>query len=158
DGPHLEQLAYHFTCAAPGGSVEKAVEYCTRAAERAMNRYGFDESARHYERALALVPGTQQRRRGELLLGHARARQTAGDPQAASQSFFEAADLALRLDDADLLGRASIRDGLWWAITSNADDQRALALLEAAHSRLGDGDAPLSAVVLAQLAGGTAFA
>src|SRR5437870_4835630 len=113
DGPHLDELAHHFTCAAPGGSVEKAVEYCTRAAVRAMERYGFDESARHYERALALVPGTQQRRRGELLLGHARARKIAGDPQAAGQSFFEAADLALRLGDADLLAQAALRDCLW---------------------------------------------
>src|SRR5262249_25807785 len=97
DGPRPEELALHFACAAPGGSAEKAVEYCTRSAARAMERYGFDESVRHYERALALVPGTQQRRRGELLLGHARARKSAGDPQAAGRSFFEAADLALRL-------------------------------------------------------------
>src|SRR5216117_893333 len=118
DGPHLDELAHHFTCAAPGGSVEKAVEYCTRAAVRAMERYGFDESARHYERALALVPGTQQRRRGELLLGYARARKLAGDPHDAGQSFFEAADLALRLGDAELLAQAALRDGLWWAVTS----------------------------------------
>src|SRR5262249_54572452 len=53
DGPHLDELAHHFACAAPGGSAEKAVEYCTRSAVRAMERYGFDESVRHYERALA---------------------------------------------------------------------------------------------------------
>ena len=158
DGPHLDELAHHFTCAAPGGSVEKAVEYCTRAAVRAMERYGFDESARHYERALALVPGTQQRRRGELLLGYARARKIAGDPHAAGQSFFEAADLALRLGDAELLAQAALRDGLWWAVTSYADDQRAMALLEEARTRLGGGDSPLRAAVLAQLATGMAYA
>src|SRR5437762_227541 len=158
DGPHLDELAHPCTCAAPGGSVEKAVEYCTRAAVRAMERYGFDESARHYERALALVPGTQQRRRGELLLGYARARKIAGDPQAAGQSFFEAADLALRLGDAELLAQAALRDGLWWAVTSYADDQRAMALLEEACTRLGGGDSPLRAAVLAQLATGMAYA
>src|SRR5262245_47704220 len=157
DGPHLDELAYHFACAAPGGSAEKAAEYCTRSAVRAMARYGFDESARHYERALALVPGIQHRRRGELLLGHARARKSAGDPQAAGRSFFEAADLALRLDDADLLAEAALRDGLWWAVTSHADDQRTIALLEAAVTRLGDVDSPLRAAVLSQLATGMAY-
>ena len=158
DGPHLDELAHHFACAAPGGSVEKAVEYCTRAAVRAMERYGFDESARHYERALALVPGIQQRRRGELLLGLARARKMAGDPQAAGESFFEAADLARRLGDAELLAEAALRDRLWWAVTSHADDQRAMALLEEARTRLGERDSPLRAAVLAQLATGMAYA
>jgi tetratricopeptide (TPR) repeat protein len=158
DGPHLDELAHHFTCAAPGGSVEKAVEYCTRAAARAMERYGFDESARHYERALTLVPGTQQRRRGELLLGHASARKTAGDPQAAGQSFFEAADLARRIGDAELFGHAALRDGLWWAVATYTDDQRAMALLEEACTRLGEADSPLRAAVLAQLATGMVFA
>ena len=158
DGPHLDELAHHFAGAAPGGSVEKAVEYCTRSAVRAMERYGFDESARHYERALALVPGAQQRRRGELLLGLARARKMAGDPQAAGRSFFEAADLALRLGDAELLAEAALRDGLWWAVTSHADDQRAMALLEDAVTRLDDLDSPLRAAVLAQLATGMAYA
>jgi tetratricopeptide (TPR) repeat protein len=158
DGPHLDELAHHFTCAAPGGSVEKAVEYCARAAARAMERYGFDESARHYERALALVASSQPRRRGELLLGHARARKTAGDAHAAGQSFFEAADLARRIDDFDLLGQAALRDGLWWAVVSPADDLRAVALLEEACARLGETDSPLRAAVLAQLATGMAFA
>jgi tetratricopeptide (TPR) repeat protein len=158
DGPHLDELAHHFACAAPGGSAERAVAYSARAAARAMERYGFDESARHYERALALVPGTGQRRRGELLLGHARARKTAGDPQTAGRSFFEAADLALRLGDADLLAEAALRDGLWWAVTSHADDQRAMALLEEACARLGGADSPLRAAVLAQLGTGMAYA
>lgn len=158
DGPHLDELAHHFTCAAPGGAVDKAVEYCTRAAVRAMERYGFDESARHYERALALLPGTQQHRRGELLLGHARARKIAGDPQAAGQAFFEAAELGLRLGDAELLAQAALRDGLWWAVTSYADDQRVMALLEEARTRLGGEDSPLRAAVLAYLATGLAYA
>jgi tetratricopeptide (TPR) repeat protein len=156
DAPHLEDLAHHFTRAAAGGFAAKAVEYSTRAAVRAMDRYGFDESARHYERALALLPGSE-RRRGDLLLGLARARKTAGDARA-SQSFFEAADLALQLGDAELLARAARRDGLWWAITSHADDQRALALLEQARTRLGAGDSPLRAAVLGQLATGTVYA
>src|SRR5262245_6995611 len=158
DGPHLDDLAHHFGRAAAGGSAAKAIEYCTRAAVRAMERYGFDESARHYERALALVPGSQSRRRGELLLGYARARKIAGDPQTAGQSFFEAAELALRLRDPELLAHAALRDGLWWAVTSHADDQRALGLLEQACTRLGDRDSPLRAAALAQLATGMAFA
>src|SRR4029077_15013046 len=137
---------------------EKAVEYCTRSAVRAMERYGFDESARHYERALALVPGGQQRRRCELLLGLSRALKMAGDPQAAGRSFFEAADLALRLGVAELLAEAALRDGLWWAVTSPSDDQRAMALLEEAVIRLDDLDSPLRAAVLAQLATGMAYA
>ena len=158
DGRHLDELAHHFACAAPGGSTEKALDYCTRAGARAMERYGFDESAHHYERALALVPGVEQRRRGELLLGHARARKTAGDPEAAGKSFFEAADLALRLGDAELLAEAALRDRMWWAVMSHADDQRAMALLEEAVARLEERDAPLRAAVLAELATGMTYA
>src|SRR5206468_4035006 len=84
----------------------------------------------------------------ELLHGYARARKIAGDPHDAGQSFFEAADLALRLGDAELLAQAALRDGLWWAVTSYADDQRAMALLEEACTRLGGGDSPLRAAVL----------
>src|SRR5262249_1418650 len=140
-----------------GGSVEKAVDYSTRAAVRAMEGYGFNESARHYERALALVPGSERRRRGDLLLGLATAQKTAGDPRA-GQSFFEAGDLALQLDDAELLARAALRGGMWWAVTSHADAQRALAPLEEARTRLGDQDSSLRAAVLGQLATGLTYA
>jgi tetratricopeptide (TPR) repeat protein len=157
DGPHLDELAHHFARAADADTVDKAIAYSARAGARAMARYGFDESARHYERALALLPGSEQRRRGELLLGHARARKSAGDPLAAGRSFFEAAELARRLGDADLLAEAALRDGLWWSITSHADDQRGVTLLEEACARLGDVDAPLRAEVLAQLATGMAY-
>src|SRR5262249_17387501 len=97
------------------------------------------------------------RRRGGWRLGHARAGKVAGDPEAACESFFEAADLALRLSDAELLAEAALRDRLWWAITSHAADHRAMALLEEARRRLGERDSPLRAAVLAQLATGMAY-
>ena len=47
---NLPQLAYHFSEAAPGGDVEKAVDYAIRAAERAIALVAYEEAVTHYER------------------------------------------------------------------------------------------------------------
>jgi len=48
-------LAHHFFEASGGGNVDKAIDYCTRAGDRAVAQVGYEEAALHYARALELV-------------------------------------------------------------------------------------------------------
>jgi predicted Ser/Thr protein kinase/tetratricopeptide (TPR) repeat protein len=48
----LADLAYHFTQAAPGGHAEKAIDYATRAGDRAADALAYEEAARFYDMAL----------------------------------------------------------------------------------------------------------
>ena len=73
---HLGELAHHFIEAAPLGQVERAVDYATRAAARALERLAYEDAAVLYAKAidaLELAPEPDRRRRLELLLdlGHA---------------------------------------------------------------------------------------
>ncbi|HEY8766096.1 MAG TPA: AAA family ATPase, partial [Dehalococcoidia bacterium] len=49
---HLAELAHHFLQAAPGGDVDKAINYATRAAEQAANQVAHEEAVRFYRMAL----------------------------------------------------------------------------------------------------------
>jgi tetratricopeptide (TPR) repeat protein len=48
----LADLAYHFTQAAPSGPVDKAIDYASRAGDRAADAMAHEEAARFYEMAL----------------------------------------------------------------------------------------------------------
>ena len=58
--PHLGELASHFAQLAYGGDVDKAVEYCRRAAERASGVMAFEEAAEHYRRGLQVLEIAEQ--------------------------------------------------------------------------------------------------
>src|SRR5262249_61356188 len=79
--PHLAELAHHFLEALPGGDVAKAIEYATRAGDRANAQLAYEDAAIHYERALQALELAEQpdeRRRGELLLKLGEAQWSAG--------------------------------------------------------------------------------
>ena len=68
---HLAEIAHHTFAAAPLGLADKAVAAASRAALDAKARGAWDESARHWQQALAafdLLPKKEVRLRGELLL------------------------------------------------------------------------------------------
>jgi DNA-binding winged helix-turn-helix (wHTH) protein/tetratricopeptide (TPR) repeat protein len=50
--PPLADLAYHFTQAASAGTVDKAVDYATRAGDRAADTLAHEDAARFFEMAL----------------------------------------------------------------------------------------------------------
>ncbi|MEE8370162.1 MAG: protein kinase, partial [Dehalococcoidia bacterium] len=50
--PHLAELAYHFSHAAPEGDVDKAIDYARRAGERAAALFAHEEAGRMYRMAL----------------------------------------------------------------------------------------------------------
>jgi tetratricopeptide (TPR) repeat protein len=50
--PPLADLAYHFVQAASAGVADKAIDYATRAGDRAADMQGYEEATRFYEMAL----------------------------------------------------------------------------------------------------------
>src|SRR5439155_22819095 len=154
--PHLDELAYHFFQAAAGGGAQKAVEYSTRAGDRALRLLAYEDSVAHYERALQaldLAP-PDARRRCDLLLALGQAQDHAADSEGAKRTFERAAELARTLGSAELLALAALGYGGHWSLAFSAPraDQHLLDLLEEAHAALGDEESPLAARVTARLA------
>jgi eukaryotic-like serine/threonine-protein kinase len=103
-GDQLNELAYHFCRAAPLSDVERAVDYCTRAADHALHVLAFEQAVSHYESALEALscrlPIDEEKRFAlKLALGSAQFR--AGDD--GNPALLSAADIARRLDRPDLL-------------------------------------------------------
>jgi DNA-binding SARP family transcriptional activator len=148
---HLAVLAHHFARA--GAETSKAIEYATRAGDRAMSQLAFDAAAAHYEQALN---GTERMahdnssRRGALLLALGEARARSGDPRAA-EAYLSAVELARRSGDAELLARAALGMTDLWGLTGTVDDNRT-SLLDEARAALGRTTSPLTAQLLARLA------
>lgn len=114
----LSTLAHHYHAAGlPGnaagnaaGDSVKAIEYASRAAERATAMQAHEEASRHYLRACAALPlGTAgDPQRGSLLLGLGHAQNSAGASPLALATFAQAADCARRLGDAALLADSAL--------------------------------------------------
>ena len=151
--PHLAELVPHFVMAAPVIGPDKAIDYARRAADRAATQLAYEEAARLYEMALALVDAGAVR--CDLLLALGRARSRAGDTPAAKDTFRSAAEMAEAEGLADRLARAALGYGsgaIIWEVSR--DDEYLVPLLERALDALGDRDAPLRVRLLARLAGG----
>ena len=155
--PHLAELAHHFLEALPASDVDKAVAYATRAGDRAHGQLAYAEAAIQYERALQaleLKEPPDERLRCALLLKLGEAQSSAGGFERPNEPFDEAAVLAERLGDPDLLARAAL--GLVGAdagLGLNIEGINRIALLERALVALGERDSALRAQVMAKLAG-----
>jgi DNA-binding winged helix-turn-helix (wHTH) protein/tetratricopeptide (TPR) repeat protein len=119
---HLAALAHHFFQAASGGHVDKAIDYATRAAQRAVRLLAHEEAAAHFARALQLLeikprsaeggdPTAITVQRCELLLALGEAHSGAGNRDQSQHCCRQAASLARRLGRADLLARAALGFG-----------------------------------------------
>jgi eukaryotic-like serine/threonine-protein kinase len=157
--PHLSEIAHHFALAAPVGDVATAIDYLVRAGDRAASILAYEEAGVHYERALGLLGAEEEasrERRCELLLRLGDARWRAGDTRAARASFEEAADLARRLGDGQMLARAAlgyvIGLGGFLLFARFEAGVTGIGLLEDALAALPGEDSPLRARVLARLA------
>jgi predicted ATPase len=152
--PHLAELAHHFYQAAPGGDVEKAIDYARRAGDRAVEVYAWEEAAGHYERALQameLLPVRDEHRQAELLLALGEALYGAGDRAGYREAFGRAADVARRSGDQGAFASAAL--GFASPFNSGgASDPPLFALLEEALVLLAPGDSALRAMVTARLA------
>ena len=153
--PYLAELAHHFLAAAPGGAVSRAVDYCTRAAERASRLLASEEAVVHYQRALEALAfaAPDDGRRCELLLALGEAHDRAGDLRSAKTTFARAAAIARSLGDGAALARAALGSGGQWAhkFTSGVFDKSDVGLLEEAYTATAGDDGAVRVKVLARL-------
>lgn len=138
-GPHLAEVAHHFTQAGD----QKAVEYSVRSAQYAMSQLAYEEAAGIYERALKMLGSGEDVRRFELLLAQTEASFAAGGRL--PDSLREALQIARRVDRPDLFAKAAMHPSL-------PPDEH-VAVLDEALARLGDVDVVLRAEVLSVMAG-----
>jgi tetratricopeptide (TPR) repeat protein len=159
---HVAELAHHFFLAAPGGGIDKAVDYCRRAAEQAARELAGEEAVGRYERALQALSlgGPADARRCELLLALGEAQEQVGDFARARHTFGEAAAIARRLGDRDALARAALGPGGQWALklTSSIFEKSDVPLLEEALGVVPAGDGALRSRLLARLGLSLCFA
>src|SRR5215207_4657981 len=112
--PHLAELAYHSFEAAPGGDLDKAIDYARRAGGRAAELLAYEEAARLYRMALdalELKAPIDEAARCELLLALGDAQDRGGDLLGARETFARAGDVARRLDAPEQLARAALGYG-----------------------------------------------
>jgi hypothetical protein len=151
---HLPALAHHWARAcAPAADTARAVDYATRAGDRALTQLAPDEAMAYYRQALELLdaaePAEEQRLR--LLIALGEAQRQAGDP-AHRETLLAAARLATERGDADALARAALANtrGIFPSAVGEVDDDR-VASLQAALEATGEDDAPTRARLLAAL-------
>lgn len=157
--PHLAELAWHFSQAAPTGTAERAVVYAVRAAERATRLSAHEEAGRQYELAVGLL--RDGARRGEILIELGMSLERAGERQRAAATFHDAAGqardlIAAGVPAAALLGRAAL--GLSMIAVVVEVDQAHLRLIDEALHALGEVDSPIRAQLLVHLAGALHYA
>jgi DNA-binding winged helix-turn-helix (wHTH) protein len=158
DAP-LAELAHHCFAALPAGGAEQAVRWSRLAAARAHELCAYEESARHYARALealALAAAPDAALRCELAIELGEELCTAGARERGRARLAEAADLARRLARPDLFARAAIAYRGFGEM-GIPPDAKTLALLEEARDVLGDAHPALRARLLARLAGTPPF-
>jgi len=136
---HLAELAFHLFESAVGGDPMRSVEVSVRAGELAHRQFAYDESVRHYERALEaldLAGRADAPRRCQLILAQAEARWDAGQREEAHEHFRRASQIARELDRPELLARAAI--GMRSYGDNTRPDADTVRLLEEALDAVGE--------------------
>lgn len=164
--PHLAELAFHFFEATQGSEPSvarddddwpgaKAIAYARRAADQASRSLAYEEAARLYRMALAVLDAYERpddQLRTELLLAGGDAEARAGDVAAARATLTQAAEIARRTGAAGHLAQAALGYGgrLLWGRPGK--DKRLIPMLQDALVLLGGSDEPLRVRLLARLA------
>jgi len=151
---HVGELAPHFFQAAPGGDVDKAIDYAARAGAAAYRVLAWEEAAAWFTRALQAldlrVPDDSVRR-CELLIELGEALASAGDRDRTRGAFREAAELARSIERSDLLARAAV--GFAGRTERGAPGHDMRELLDDALAALGEEFPVLRARILSYLVG-----
>jgi tetratricopeptide (TPR) repeat protein len=147
---HLPALAHHWARAsASAADTTRAVEYATRAGDRALAQLAYDEAVSYYHQALELLderPDDAWRLDLLISLGEAERR---GGMAAYRQTLLDAANLAQAVGDNGALARAALANNRG-GITSATVDHEVIATMEAAIEHVAD--ASTRARLLANLA------
>jgi class 3 adenylate cyclase len=152
-GPHLAALAHHFFQAAPGGDVDKAIDYAVRAGERAGSIAAYEEAIEHFNRALQaldLKESDDAARRCELLLTLAEYHGRTGTFDQARNAALRAAELARSRRSSEDLALAALRMGGELPMAPALDEER-IALLHEALDAFDERDDPLCVRLLSRL-------
>ena len=152
DPEHLAELAHHFAEAAPGGNVDRALDYAERAGREAMRVRAYERAGQLFELALDI---SEQRafdsvRHADLLLALGLARTRAGDP-AARDTLLAAADAQRPTSRPEALAQAALGIHVF-NLSPGVPDDVSIALLEEALERIGPEDSELRARLLARIA------
>jgi class 3 adenylate cyclase/tetratricopeptide (TPR) repeat protein len=153
-GPRIGELAWHWVAAAEPTDVSKAIEYCRRAGDTALEGLAADEAARWYTDALRLLdrdPSPDDRLRAALLVSLGDAQRRGGDP-AHRETLLEAAQLALQVGDTASLVRAALTNYRGWHSIPGKVDLERVEAIERALVAVGDVDSPERARLLKHLA------
>ena len=142
--PPLAELAHHFVLAGPAAEGGIAIDYASRAAERATAVYAHEEALRLYRLALQ-AGGLDDRDRCTLLLRLGESASRGGDEDGAKAAFWQAAEIAQRRGLDQELGHAALGYGGMFYWMRAGDDERLAPLLERALATLGPGDSELRA-------------
>jgi hypothetical protein len=149
----LSALAYHFLHGQPEADPGRALYYCRRAGEQALELCAYEHAAAGFEQALELLrrgapaPDTE---RGELQLALARSRARAGDPASAMHAVRAAAAEARRLGAPSMLADAALTVRV--GVDGATPDGERILLLEEALAALGNEETTRRARLLAGLA------
>ena len=157
-GAHLAELAHHFLEASAVNEANKAIDYATRAGDRAVLQLAHEEAVRHYASALHVLDATGSGaadRTCELLLSLGEALNRAGRSSEAKEVLRRAATLAERTGRTDRLARAAVEycGRLAWSRAST--DPFLVPLLERALAAIGEADSAERVKLLARLATAT---
>jgi tetratricopeptide (TPR) repeat protein len=150
---HLSMLAYHLVEAAPGGDVDRAVEFATRAGTRAMEALAYEEAVVSFRRALQALEfrdPPDEIRHADLLIDLAESTRCSGDLTAGRALNEQALAVARATADVEALARAAVAFSNTQS-DGNFDPVRFHALNDALAG-LGEGDSPLRAGLLAGFA------
>ena len=104
----LRELADHFALGSTPGDAVKAVDYATRAGDQAVTQLLYEEAARRYRQALAVLDRVDggDLPRCDLLLALGDALTRGGQAARATEAYLEAADAARGAGLPDHLARA----------------------------------------------------
>jgi class 3 adenylate cyclase/tetratricopeptide (TPR) repeat protein len=153
---YLPALAHHWArFAVPGADTTRAIEYATRAGDRALAQLAHDEAAAYYRQALDLLAvaegPAQESQRLELLISLGQAERRAGQPGYRG-TLLAAAKLAQAAGDSQRLSRAALAISGGSFSTVGGFDPELLAVLEAALEAVGKENSGVRAQLLANLA------
>jgi DNA-binding CsgD family transcriptional regulator/tetratricopeptide (TPR) repeat protein len=151
---HLAELAHHFFQAAPTGNIDKAVDYATRAGQRAVALLAYEEAVRLFELALrAIRESPHEERRCELLLLLGDAQRRSGNTASSKESFLEASEISTRLGLPELMARAALGYAGRFPWLRAGADRLVIPLLQQALATLDAKDSILRVLLLSRLAG-----
>jgi class 3 adenylate cyclase len=151
---HLPELAHHFYQAAPGGDVQKAMDYARRAGDRATALLAHEEAAGHYERALQameLSAERDERNRYELLTSMGMAYSRSALPDKSVPAMEQAMSIAESVLEPELFADAAVNYANAIGGGPLLLSGIAVPVLQRALARLGDRDPARKAKLLARM-------